>query len=105
MKIPVPAALPPPRTLAGPTGTGPQGDIAKVRKAAAEFTTTALNEMLAPLFEGLPQDGGLFGGGPGEAAFRPMLIQEMAKSMAQSGGLGLTDIVTQAMLHLQEKRS
>ncbi|HTZ71737.1 MAG TPA: rod-binding protein [Acetobacteraceae bacterium] len=78
---------------------------AKLRQAGEDFTATALNELLAPLFEGLPQDGGLFGGGGGEAAFRPMLIQEMAKSMAKQGGLGITDIVTQAMLRLQEKRS
>jgi Rod binding domain-containing protein len=76
---------------------------AKLRQAGEDFTAVALNEMLAPMFEGLPQDGGLFGGGAGEAAFRPMLVQEVANSMARHGGLGITTLVTQAMLRLQEK--
>jgi Rod binding domain-containing protein len=76
---------------------------AKIARAAGDFTAQAFAELLTPLFAGLPQDGGLFGGGPGEAAFRPMLVQEIAKSMAAHGGLGITTLVTQAMLRLQEK--
>jgi Rod binding domain-containing protein len=77
----------------------------KIDKAAQDFTAVALGEMLSPLFETLPQDGGSFGGGQGEAAWRPMLVQEIAKSMALNGGLGITTLVTQAMLRLQENRS
>jgi Rod binding domain-containing protein len=77
----------------------------KIAKAAQDFTAEALGEMLTPLFEGLQQDGGTFGGGAGEAAWRPMLTQEIAKSMARNGGLGITTLVTQAMLRLQENGS
>jgi Rod binding domain-containing protein len=90
-------APPPPHRPSAPQSAD------KIGRAAEDFTAVALGEMLTPLFAGLPQDGGLFGGGAGEAAFRPMLVQEIAKSMAAHGGLGITTLVTQAMLRLQEK--
>ena len=65
----------------------------------------ALGEMLSPMFETVDESGGFAGGGPGEAAFRPMLVQKMAESMARQGGLGLTDEVAQAMLRLQESKA
>jgi len=77
----------------------------RIAKAAADFTAVALNEMLAPMFSTLDESGGSFGGGAGEAAFKPLLINEFAKSLAQDGGLGLTNEVATAMLRLQEKRS
>lgn len=78
---------------------------ARIQKAAADFTAVALNEMLAPMFDTLDATGGEFGGGAGEAAFRPLLINEFAKSLAASGGLGLTEAVASAMLKLQETKS
>jgi Rod binding domain-containing protein len=78
---------------------------AQLRQKATDFTAVALGELLAPMFDTLAQDGGAFGGGEGEAAFRPMLVQKMAEGMARQGGLGLTDIVTQAMLRLQESKA
>ncbi len=85
-----------------PQAARPPADMAKITKAAQDFTATALNELITPLFASLPQDGGLFGGGEGEAAWRPMMVQEMATSMARNGGLGITPLVEQAMLRLQE---
>jgi Rod binding domain-containing protein len=46
-----------------------------------------------------------FGGGDGEAAWRPMLVQEMAKQIAASGGLGLARPLYAAMLRMQEAKS
>ncbi len=77
----------------------------RIRKAAEEFTAVALGEMLSPMFATLDDTGGILGGGPGEAAFRPMLIQQMAAGIARQGGLGLTDQVAQAMLRLQESKA
>jgi Rod binding domain-containing protein len=79
-----------------------QGNDA-ITKAAKSFTATALSEMLAPMFATLDETGGFFGGGPGEATWRPMLVQQFATSIAEHGGLGLTASVTQALLRLQEK--
>ena len=80
------------------------GNDARLEKSAQDFTAVALGEMLAPMFDTLDQTGGTFGGG-GEAAFRPMLVQEFAKTIARQGGFGLTEQVAKAMLALQEKRS
>jgi Rod binding domain-containing protein len=90
----------------GPAAPGPEtrGSAAAVRRNAVEFTAVALGEMLAPMFDTVQQDGGDFGGGAGEAAFRPMLIQQMAEGLAKQGGLGLTDTVAQAMLRMQEAK-
>jgi Rod binding domain-containing protein len=78
---------------------------AQVRQKAVEFTAVALTEMLTPMFGTLAGDGGPFGGGPGESAFRPMLVQQMAEAIARQGGLGMTDTVARAMLRLQESRT
>jgi Rod binding domain-containing protein len=97
-----------PRANAAPAQARPAAQAendAKVQKSAQDFTAVALGEMLAPMFDTLDQTGGTFGGGGGEAAFRPMLVQEFAKTIARQGGFGLTEQVAKAMLALQEKRS
>jgi Rod binding domain-containing protein len=81
----------------------------KLRKAAEDFTTVALNEMLKPMFDTTEASGEgpgdeTFGGGAGERAFKPMMINEVAKGIARSGGLGLAEPVYQQMLRLQEGR-
>ncbi len=43
-----------------------------------------------------------FGGGDGEAAWRPMLIQQIGKQMEAQGGLGLAAPVFEALLRKQE---
>jgi Rod binding domain-containing protein len=58
--------------------------------------------MLAPMFSTVDQSKGLFGGGDGEAAWQPMLVQELAKSIAGHGGLGLAVPVFRQMLQMQE---
>jgi Rod binding domain-containing protein len=95
---PTPPAATPPRATAAEAA-------AQIRQKAVEFTAVALTEMLTPMFDTLAGDGGPFGGGPGEAAFRPMLVQQMAAGIARQGGLGLTDSVARAMLKLQESRT
>jgi Rod binding domain-containing protein len=98
-----PVALHHPRQAAH-TGNDAAGNDAKIQKSAEDFTAVALGEMLTPMFDTMDATGGNFGGGGGEAAWKPMLVQEFAKAMAHQGGLGLTTQVAQAMLALQEKR-
>ena len=76
----------------------------KLRKAAEDFTAVALNELLKPMFDTTDTAGGPFGGGPAEEQFKPMMISEIAKQIARSGGLGLAEPVYQQMLRLQETR-
>ena len=77
----------------------------KVWKAAQDFEAMALGALLQPMFETVDMTSNPFGGGAGEAAFRPMLVQEMAKGMAQRGGLGLANSIFTQLLRTQEHGS
>jgi Rod binding domain-containing protein len=86
----------------GGTGTVPLAVQQKLHKAAEDFTAVALGEMLKPMFDTVDTSKGLFGGGPAEEQFKPMMIDEIAKQIAKQGGLGLAEPVYQQMLRLQE---
>ena len=77
-------------------------DPAAVDKAAQDFEAMALGELLQPMFDTVDTAHGQFGGGDAEAAWRPMLVQEMAKQIAAHGGLGLAAPVRAALLRLQQ---
>jgi Rod binding domain-containing protein len=74
----------------------------RVRRAAEDFTAVALNELLKPMFDTADTAHGPFGGGAAEEAFKPMLVNEIAKQIARSGGLGIEEPVYQQMLRLQQ---
>jgi flagellar protein FlgJ len=76
----------------------------KLHKAAEDFASVALNELLKPMFDTVDTSKGMFGGGAAEEQFKPMIITEVAKQIARSGGLGITEPVYQQMLRLQEQR-
>jgi flagellar protein FlgJ len=78
--------------------------IEKTRKAAEDFEAMALGEMLQPMFKTVDTSKGLFGGGKGEATWKPMMVDEMAKTIAKNGGIGLADSVMREMLRMQEKK-
>jgi Rod binding domain-containing protein len=71
-----------------------------VRRAAQEFESMFLAEMLAPMFEGLDTEG-LGGGGLGEELFRPMLVERYAEAIAKAGGVGLADSIVGELTRLQ----
>lgn len=79
--------------------------IARTWKAAQDFEAMALGQLLAPMFDTVDSAHSVFGGGDGEAAWRPMMTQEIAKSMAAHGGLGLAVPVFRQMLQMQEART
>ncbi len=93
-----------PVTQAGPPGAAELADPAhaKAWKAAQEFEAMALGALLAPMFDTVDGAHGAFGGGEGEATWRPMLTQEIAHGLAAHGGLGLAGPVYRQMLRLQE---
>jgi len=89
---------------AQPAATPPQAKPAtpaEARKAAKEFESFFLSQMMQPMFEGIETDG-LFGGGHGEEMFRSMLLDEYGKQMARSGKVGLAPAIERAMLSMQE---
>ena len=73
---------------------------AEVMKAAKEFESLVIGQMLQPMFNGLDADG-MFGGGEAEKMFRPMLVEEYAKAMSKNGGIGIADSVAREMMKLQ----
>ena len=93
----------PPTSAAAPNLGKHAPDMARIEKAAEDFTAVALGALLKPMFEAADDDSNPFGGGAGEKAWRPMMVDEIAKAIAHQGGYGLSAPVAQAMLHMQEK--
>ena len=91
------AAAPATRTLS-------PAEIAKTRQAAQDFEAMALGEMLQPMFKTVDTSKGLFGGGQGEATWKPMMVDEMAKTIAKNGGIGIANSVMKELLRIQEMK-
>ena len=77
---------------------------ARAWRTAKNFEAMALTEMLAPMFQTVDLSSGPFGGGEGEKAFQPFLVQAIARQMAARGGLGLAVPIFHEMLRLQEAK-
>jgi Rod binding domain-containing protein len=71
-------------------------------QAAQAFEANVLSQLFAPMFDTVDSAHGLFGGGEGESAWRPMLTQELAKHVAAHGGIGLAAPVLRQMMQMQE---
>ena len=72
-----------------------------LRRAAQEFESVFLSEMLGPMFEGLDTEG-LGGGGMGEQMFRPMLVERYAESISRAGGVGIAENVVREFMRMQQ---
>ena len=81
----------------------PPEQTAKLWQAARDFEAMAIGQLLQPMFQTVVAAKGIFGGGEGEATWRPMLVDAIGKQMAANGGLGLADPVYHAMLRVQEQ--
>jgi flagellar protein FlgJ len=77
--------------------------IAAARGAGQEFESFFVGQMLESMYAGMDADP-TFGGGPGENAFRSLLLQEYGKATAQHGGFGIADAVQREILRLQEAK-
>jgi Rod binding domain-containing protein len=75
-----------------------------LRRAAEEFESVFLSEMLAPMFESLDTEG-LGGGGMGEQIFRPMLVERYAESISKAGGVGIADSVVREFMRMQQTQT
>jgi flagellar protein FlgJ len=79
-----------PGTMAPPPSAGPDAPLdPKIWQAAQNFEAMAIGQMLAPMFDTVDLSKTKFGGGQGEAAFKPMMIDAIGKQMAAHGGFGL----------------
>ena len=89
--------------LAAPAAPRAAANAAETVRTARDFEAMALGALLQPMFDGLGK-GGPFGGGTGEEMWRPMLVNEFARAIAESGGLGIGDAVLRQMITMQEQR-
>jgi len=76
-------------------------DGSPVRKAAEEFESQFMSQMLTQMWQGISTDG-YFGGGNGEEMFRGLMLNEYGKQIAKTGGLGIANMVQETMLKMQE---
>ncbi|MDR3532573.1 MAG: rod-binding protein [Rhodopila sp.] len=101
----VPSALPVQTPVPWPPALSwaPQSaDATKIAKAAQDFEAMATGQLLQPMFDTDDASKSAFGGGAGEAAWKPILVQEIAKQIAAHGGLGLAKPIYDAMLRIQK---
>ncbi len=97
------AAVQPSVHVAPPTSRGWSSEqLVKTRKTAEDFEALAISQMLQPMFKTVDTSKGMFGGGKGEEAWKPLMVDEMAKMLARNGGIGLADSVYREMLRMQE---
>jgi peptidoglycan hydrolase FlgJ len=78
------------------------GTAAQAQKLGVEFEEMFLAQMLQPIFDALPTDG-MFGGGTGERMFRSFQVNEYAKAITKTGGIGIADSVARHIITMQEK--
>ena len=72
-----------------------------VQKAARDFESFFLSQMLESMFAGVPTDG-MFGGGPAEGIYRSLMLQQYGRMISEAGGVGIADSVFREILTLQE---
>ena len=104
VSLPPPVQQMPPQMTAPLTRPAMPSDPAKIAKAAQDFEAMAIGQLLQPMFDTVDTANSAFGGGAGEEAWKPMLVQEIAKQIAAHGGLGLAKPVYDAMLRMQESK-
>lgn len=76
-------------------------NMAEVDKAAEEFESVFLSQMLQHMFNGVDINP-MGEGGNGDEIYKSMLIDEYAKLMSRTGGIGVASHVKREMLALQE---
>jgi flagellar protein FlgJ len=87
---------------APPSTTLSPAQLQKYQKAATDFESMAINQLLTPIFNTVDQSKSMFGGGEGEDAWKPMMVTAIAKQMTAQGGLGLAQPIMQQMIRMQE---
>lgn len=88
-----------PTTIAGLGQSATTGTKAeKARATGVEFEAVFLSQILKTMSEGLSPDGML-----GKEPFGSMLMDEYAKLLSRSGGVGIADSVMKELLTAQEK--
>ena len=81
---------------------GATAEKTAVRKAAEEFESMFVAEMLKPMFEETNEVDPMFGGSHGEEMFESLMIDEYGTTISRAGGIGIADSIEAQMLKYQE---
>lgn len=88
-------------TSAGKKSAGGMG-ASEARAAADDFEAVFLQTMLTPMFSGT-QAAEPFGGGFAEETWQGFLVEEYAKTITASGGVGISDAIFAELMSVQEQ--
>ena len=69
---------------------------------AGDFAAMAIGALLQPMFDTVHLAQSRFGGGAGEAAWKPILVQAIGQGIASKGGLGITETVFRELIREQQ---
>ncbi len=75
-----------------------------VQKAAEEFESVFLAQVLQNMFTDISTDGA-FSGGHAEETWQSMITDQYGRMISKSGGIGLADHVQKTLLEMQEQGS
>ncbi len=73
----------------------------QITEKSQEFESVFLSQMLEHMFSGIKTNE-LFGGGQAEDVYRSFMIDEYARLISRSGGIGVGDHVKREMIKMQE---
>ncbi len=84
-----------------PPTLGKIDNTEKARDVAEKFEAFFLGQMLQPMFASI-EPAKPFGGGHAEKIWKSLMVDEVGKSMAKNGGIGLADMIQRELLKDQE---
>ena len=73
----------------------------KAREVAENFEAFFLGQMLQPMFSSI-EPAEPFSGGHAEKIWRSLMVDEVGKSMAKNGGIGIANMIQRDLLKMQE---
>ena len=77
---------------------------AKAHQAAQDFEAVFLNAMIKPMFDDIAGEDTAFGGSREESIYQSMMVDQISKSLASRGGIGIAKHVEKELLQLQEAK-
>ncbi len=76
---------------------------AKIEKTSTDFEAVFLENMLGQIFASTGSEGPLGQNGTGGDAYKSMLVNEYARTITKSGGVGIANSVMSEMIRIQER--
>jgi len=96
-----------PSSAPTPLGKGPGGkslDEGKLKKACEDFESIFISKMLKVMRQSIPKTG-LLDGGSQQDMYLSLFDEELSKSMAKKGGMGLGKILYQNVTNQGKNRN